>query len=531
MLPDMSLAPGDAFAGYTITRQLGSGGMGEVYLTQHPRLPRQEALKILRADISNDDSFRQRFIREADSIAALEHPNIVTVHDRGETDNQLWISTQYVDGTDAARLLHSRYPAGMPADEVTEITAAIASALDYAHGQGLLHRDVKPANILLGQPDRDGNRRIYLADFGIARPLDDPAGLTATNFTLGTFAYAAPEQLMGKAIDGRADQYALAATAYHLLTGRPLYSDTNPVAVISQHLTTPPPPPSTVRPELAPFDAAFARALAKQPRDRFTRCHDFATALAAATTTAGGYSATAPTQQAPTPQTPRPTAAATASAAHQKPRRLASIVTAAAAAAAIAAVALSWHPWTTTREPVTTPTTTITATATATATPSSTVPTPQEPSITAPPAVTGVRYAIPACYGFEQERPQTLQVRFCADGSAKLTGMSWTSWGAAGADGRGYYSERTCNPSCAQGGEVTYPIYIHASNPAPLPADKDSGCPADMEFYSRVTLTFPGDVPPPYANGQSLINTQYNGMPATLFTISGEETLGLPMCR
>ena len=342
----MTLGAGETFAGYTILGQLGAGGMGEVYLAQHPRLPRQEALKILRTDISNDDSFRQRFIREADSIAALEHPNIVTVHDRGETDNQLWISTQYVDGTDAARLLKSRYPAGMPADEVADIIAAIASALDYAHKQGLLHRDVKPANILLSHPDPDGNRRIYLADFGIARPLDDdPAGLTATNFTLGTLAYAAPEQLMGSTIDGRADQYALAATAYHLLTGRPPYSDTNPVAVISHHLTEPPPPPSTVRPELAPFDAAFARALAKQPQDRFPRCQDFAHALTTATTTAGSYSASAPTQQAPVAAEPT---------AHPRSKRLAPLKTALAGAVAIGLLAAGvawWRPWVSQRDP------------------------------------------------------------------------------------------------------------------------------------------------------------------------------------
>jgi serine/threonine protein kinase, bacterial len=229
----MTMEAGDDFAGYTIVRLLGSGGMGEVYLAQHPRLPRREALKILRPDISTDETFQQRFIREADSIAALEHPHIVTVHDRGDTDGRLWIATQYVDGTDATQLLRDRYPAGMPADEAVAITTAIAQALDHAHDRGLLHRDVKPANILLAQPDRAGNRRTYLADFGIARPLDDPAGLTATNFTIGTFAYAAPEQLMGKAIDGRADQYALAATAYHLLTGAPVFPDSNQIAVIT----------------------------------------------------------------------------------------------------------------------------------------------------------------------------------------------------------------------------------------------------------------------------------------------------------
>ncbi len=304
MIPPMMLSAGEPFAGYTIVRPLGAGGMGEVYLAQHPRLPRREALKILRTDISADDSFRQRFIREADSVAALEHPNIVTVHDRGECDGRLWIATQFVEGSDAAQLVRDRYPAGMPVDEVAAITAAIADALDYAHGRGLLHRDVKPANILISELDRDGNRRIYLADFGIARPLDDPAGLTATNFTFGTVAYSAPEQLMGKDIDGRADQYALAATTYHLLTGRPVYPDTNPVAVISRHLAEPPPEVSRLRPELASLNGVLAKALSKNPADRYPRCSDFARDLHARIADLTLASPSAPTAQAPTPPPP-----------------------------------------------------------------------------------------------------------------------------------------------------------------------------------------------------------------------------------
>lgn len=295
----MTLGVGDVFAGYTIIRLLGAGGMGDVYLAQHPRLPRREALKILRHDVSADETFRQRFIREADSIADLEHPNIVTIHDRGEDDDRLWLATQYVDGTDAAKRLRNSCPAGMPVKEALTVITAIAEALDYAHDRGLLHRDVKPANILLAQPDRDGNRRAYLADFGIARPLDDPAGLTSTNFTLGTFSYAAPEQLMGKALDGRADQYALAATAYHFLTGMPLFPHSNQIAVISQHLTEPAPAPSSIYAELACFDAAFARALAKGPENRFPSCRDFAQALSEGSTkTDNEFSPTATTQQA-----------------------------------------------------------------------------------------------------------------------------------------------------------------------------------------------------------------------------------------
>lgn len=276
----MTLGVGEEFAGYVIERQLGSGGMGEVYLARHPRLPRSDALKILREDISADTAFRERFIREADSIAGLSHPNIVSVYDRGETRGLLWIATQFVDGTDAAKLLKARYPAGMPVDVAARIVSAVADALDYAHEEhGLLHRDVKPANILLAKPTSDGTQRIYLADFGIARPLEDPAGLTATNFTVGTVAYAAPEQLMGQQISGRADQYALAATAFHLLTGSSPYRDPNPITVISQHLTQPPPLLSTMRRDLAALDPVIQKAMAKDPQQRYPRCSDFARAL------------------------------------------------------------------------------------------------------------------------------------------------------------------------------------------------------------------------------------------------------------
>jgi serine/threonine protein kinase, bacterial len=274
----MSVPAGTIIAGYTILRLLGSGGVAEVYLAQHPRLPRRDALKVLSEAITADGNFRERFQREADLAAALWHPNIVAVHDRGEFDGHLWIAMDYVDGTDAAQLVKDRYPAGMPVEDVCDIVAAVAAALDYAHSQGLLHRDVKPGNILVTDPD-DGKRRILLADFGIARPLADISGLTATNFTVGTLAYAAPEQLMGVDIDGRADQYALAATAFHLLTGGPPYPHSNPVAVISRHLTAPLPKLSDHRPELANLDEVFSRALAKDPADRFEQCRDFAAAL------------------------------------------------------------------------------------------------------------------------------------------------------------------------------------------------------------------------------------------------------------
>ena len=295
----MPLRTGETFAGYRVLRLLGSGGMGEVYLAQHPRLPRQDALKILRADVSSDTSFRERFIREADLAAALRHPSIVGIHDRGEHDGQLWISMDYIDGTDAAHLLDQKYPAGMPVELVLSIITAVASALDYAHRKVLLHRDIKPANIIIADLGTD-EQQVVLADFGIARPLEDISGITTTNMTVGTVAYAAPEQLMGEQMDGRADQYSLAATTYHLLTGLQLFPHSNPAVVISRHLNAPVPSLADARADLASLDPVLTAALAKNPNDRFTCCTDFAHALTEAATPQALKAAVAPTTPAPT---------------------------------------------------------------------------------------------------------------------------------------------------------------------------------------------------------------------------------------
>jgi len=273
-----AMASGAAFAGYTILRPLGAGGMAEVYLALHPRLPRRDVIKVLAEAITADREFRERFNREADLAATLWHPHIVGVHDRGEFNGHLWISMDYVEGTDASRLVKESYQDGMPIDEVCAILQAVAGALDYAHDRGLLHRDVKPANILLTHPE-EGERRILLADFGVARHLGDISGITETNVAVGTVAYAAPEQLTGANIDGRADQYALAATAFHLLTGAPPFQHSNPIAVISQHLHEDPPRLSDYRPDLEHLDEVFFRALAKNPQDRFPRCRAFAAAI------------------------------------------------------------------------------------------------------------------------------------------------------------------------------------------------------------------------------------------------------------
>ncbi len=275
----MPLVSGATAAGYSIVRLLGCGQLGELYLAEHPRLPRRHALKIITAEVSADPQYRQRFTRESDLAAALWHPHIVGIYDRGQFDGRLWLSMDYVDGANAARLLSDTYPDGMPPDTVVEIVSAIADALDYAHNLGLVHRYVNPTNILLTN-SRCNTRRILLAGFGVARRLDDMNRVRPTHM-IATASYAAPEQLMEERIDGRADQYALAGTAFHLLTGSPPFAHINPAVVIDKHLADQPPRPSDVRADLTPFDTVFARAFAKVPSDRFRRCQDFAKALAA----------------------------------------------------------------------------------------------------------------------------------------------------------------------------------------------------------------------------------------------------------
>ncbi len=207
-------------------------------------------------------------------------------------------------GTDVlSRLVREHHPDGLPVGEALEIITAVASALDYAHQRGLLHRDVKPANILLDPQAQ----RIFLADFGIARLIDDPSGLTETNMAVGTVSYAAPEQLKGEPLDGRADQYALACTAFHLLTGAPPYVHSNPAVVITQHVAAPVPSLGERRPELAALDPVLARAMAKAPADRYPSCRDFARELSTLLSPPSGHVHQPPPAPPPGPPAPAPT--------------------------------------------------------------------------------------------------------------------------------------------------------------------------------------------------------------------------------
>ena len=276
----MSLPPGTVVAGYRIERVLGAGGMGTVYLAHHPSLQRRDAVKVLSAELSHDAQFRTRFLREAELAATLDHPNIVTVYDRGETPaGQLWIAMQFVDGTDAgAEFADTR----MTVRRALHIVIEVAKALDYAHSRKLLHRDVKPANFLLAGP-AGSQERVLLADFGIARALDDATGLTATGTVVATASYAAPETLEGQRVDHRADVYSLGCSLFRLLTGRTPYAEFSGMsATLMAHLLQPIPRATRFAPWLPPaIDDVFARALAKLPDQRFQSAGELAAAAAA----------------------------------------------------------------------------------------------------------------------------------------------------------------------------------------------------------------------------------------------------------
>ena len=295
-------AAGSRIAGYLLEEQIGQGGMAVVFRALDERLDRRVALKILAPALAADEAFRQRFIRESRAAAAVDDPHIIPVFEAGEASGVLFIAMRYVRGGDVRSLVRDRGP--LPPDRAAEIVAQVASALDAAHGRGLVHRDVKPANMLLsavagtGSRATGGGRRdhVYLSDFGLSKASLQASGLTGTGQFLGTLDYVAPEQIEGKPVDGRADQYALACAAFELLTGVPPFQRREAMAVMYAQLHEQPPPPTRLRPGLPPAaDGVFARALAKVPADRYESCRDFAIAMHAALgLAASGLAAPAP---------------------------------------------------------------------------------------------------------------------------------------------------------------------------------------------------------------------------------------------
>ena len=268
---------GTVLAGYRIESLLGRGGMSVVYLAEDLRLKRRVALKLLAEGLAGDESFRDRFLRESQLAASIDHPNIVPIYEAGREGDVLFIAMRYVEGSDLKeRLRRGRLDPG----EAVGILAQVASALDAAHERALVHRDVKPSNLLLDTGARpDGSDHVYLADFGITKRISEDSTIGEDSHVLGTLDYVAPEQIAGDEIDGRADVYSLACVLYECLVGRPPFARDSEIAVVFAHLEAEPPAPSAHRPELPEaFDAIIARALAKEPESRYPSCRELARA-------------------------------------------------------------------------------------------------------------------------------------------------------------------------------------------------------------------------------------------------------------
>jgi serine/threonine protein kinase len=270
MLMEKTLRPATELGGYRVESVLGEGGMGIVYLATQLGLGRHVALKVLAPELAQDEEFRQRFIRESIAAAALDDPNILPVYDAGEAGGYFFISMRHVVGSDLGRILAGR--GRLTRRHVLEIVEQIGGALDAAHQAGLVHRDVKPGNILV---DRKGIA--FLCDFGLATR--GPVGADESGLFLGTIDYCSPEQIAGRAVDGRADLYALAAVAYHALAGAPPFERETEVATANAHLDDPLPGSQEIPDALY---AVLAKAMAKKPSARYATTADFAEAFAAA---------------------------------------------------------------------------------------------------------------------------------------------------------------------------------------------------------------------------------------------------------
>jgi serine/threonine-protein kinase len=292
--PLTGLAPGFRVAGYVLQRLVGVGGMAAVYQARDERLGRVVALKLL----AGDEAVRVRFVREARAVAAVDHPHIIPVYAAGEADGMQFIAMRFVAGDTLQGVIAAN--GALSPRRAAAFTSPVASALDAAHAAGLVHRDVKPGNILV-DARRGGPEHAYLTDFGIARAMLSAGTLTVAGQFLGTPDYAPPEQVNGQPVDGRADQYALGCVAFEMLSGTVPFKREMPIAVLYAHLSTPPPRLTSIRNDLPPaVDDVLARAMAKSPDERYPSCADFADALREAL----GLDPYDPSRAAPTPTMP-----------------------------------------------------------------------------------------------------------------------------------------------------------------------------------------------------------------------------------
>lgn len=285
---------GRQIAGYRVESEIGRGGMAVVYRAKDLRLDRTVALKLLAPELARNDTFRQRFTHESRVAAAIEHPHIVPVFEAGETDGVLYIAMRYVPGLDLRHLLDRSGP--LPVGTALRIAAQVASALDAAHDHGLVHRDVKPGNILVAKgTDSDHPEHVYLTDFGLTKKSLSLTGFTSVGQFVGTLDYVAPEQISGRPVDGRCDVYSLACVVHESLAGGPPFQRDDDMALLWAHQYDQPPRLTEQRPDSpGALDGVLAKALAKSPDDRYDSCLEFVAALRAAVT--GGAQGHPPTQ-------------------------------------------------------------------------------------------------------------------------------------------------------------------------------------------------------------------------------------------
>ena len=271
----MELA-GKTIGNYQIMDELGRGGMAIVYRAYQPSLNRYVAIKALPPQLSYDQQFIERFQREAQAAAGLRHPNIVVIHDVGHQDGIYYIVMEYLEGHTLKQIIEQQ--GSLPPDRVAHIVEQIATALDYAHGEGFVHRDVKPSNIFVGQGDH-----VTLTDFGIAKAASETEQLTRTGMLMGTPEYMSPEQAGGAEVDHRSDLYALGVVLYQMLVGRVPFRGTTPHATLHAVIYEPPPPPRYINPKISPaVEAVILKAISKHPERRYQRGADLASALKAA---------------------------------------------------------------------------------------------------------------------------------------------------------------------------------------------------------------------------------------------------------
>ena len=492
--------------GYRVEEQIGHGGMAVVFRAVDEQLGRQVALKVMAPVLAADDEFRQRFVRESRAAAAVDDPHIIPIYAAGEADRVLYIAMRYVAGGDVRALL--RRNRRLPPARAAGIISAVASALDAAHRAGLVHRDVKPANILLdsrpGRPDH-----VYLSDFGLSKAWQASTRLTGSGQFLGTVDYSAPEQIEGRTVDGRTDQYALACVAFELLAGEPPFRREEGLAVMYAQVSASPPLMTQLVPEMvSTVDAVFARSLAKSPGQRYGTCGDFANALRLAlglaafdassydtpasgrvdtvvasthvhggqpgtvgnsgsrTVTQGPSGSPMPSQPPPSPLPGRARRATRDSKRSAWSKFGAGALVAYGAAAVIVIGGVGGALMAAGHKPPAPKTghksghRILLAPVAATA---------QTPAGAPPPKITVCTSPAVGCTGWNTRymKKQPVMIVTSADGSGVVQKLTWSSWGGATAQGFGLLEIDNCNPDCAQGPYTSYPATVTLSRLTP----------------------------------------------------------------